>query len=140
MVKDPEYVKEKWKKRLKQAVEDIRKGVEDVTESPMEKAIKKKDKFIKRLMEAIESGKWEAGLKKVSLDEWKEAMTEIGVGRISGGVERADEKMREFFDWLMKNIDEVKREVDKMPDTTLEERIARMEKFVREMAKRRYKK
>ena len=67
----PEEFAEKHARRLKAAVEDIRAGVERVTESPTAKAAAKQDKMIARLQEAVSSGKWAARLKAVPLEDWK---------------------------------------------------------------------
>jgi len=140
MVKvDEKEFAEKWARRLKGATEDIRRGVEKLSENPAEKAIKKKEKLKARLIEAIDSGRWERGLEKVTLDDWKKAVLEKGIGRISAGVDEATPKMEEFGKALLSHIEAGQKEIEKMPDLTLEDSINRMTKFVRHMAKFRYK-
>ena len=65
----PEQAQEKHARRLKGSIEDIRLGVERVTTSPTQLAAAKQDKMKMRLLASIDSGKWSAGLKRVSLDE-----------------------------------------------------------------------
>lgn len=135
MAKDPAQVAEKWARRLSGATEDIRQGIERVTESPTTKAVQKKDKFKQRLMEAIDTGKWERGLQRVSLDEWKEKILSKGIARLPQGVTDAQPKMQEFMAQLLPYQENVKRRIEQMPDRTLEDRINRMVTWVREMSK-----
>ena len=58
---------EKHARRLKAAVEDVRRGIDRVTENPCEKAAAKQDKMLTNLTAAVSSGKWAGGLKRVSL-------------------------------------------------------------------------
>jgi len=135
MAKDARTIAEKWARRLSGATEDIRQGVEQTTVNPAQEAIKKKEKLKKRWLEAIDGGKWEARLSKVSLEEWKAKMLNKGLARIPQGAEDAKPKFEDFMNQLLPYIENVKRKVNAMPDTTLEDRINRMVTFIREMAK-----
>jgi len=130
---------EKWGRRLKGAVEDIKRGVGKVTEAPSEKAVAKKDKFRAKLIEAIDAGIWERELGRVTLDEWKRKMIEKGAPRISKGVDEAKDKMSEFAGVLLPHIEKGQAVVKPMPDITLDDMIARMEKFIRHMAELKFK-
>ena len=48
---------EKHARRLKAAVEDVRRGIDRVTENPCEKAAAKQDKMLTNLTAAVSSGK-----------------------------------------------------------------------------------
>lgn len=135
----PDEFVEKHARRLKGAVEDIRRGLEKVTEAPTVKAAAKKDKMKMRINEAIDSGKWENALKKVGLDEWKSKAINVGVGRIASGVDASASKVKDFATQLLAYQNTLKERIDRMPDTTLEDRITRMTTWVREMAKFRKK-
>lgn len=126
--------KDKWTARMQASIDYIGKGVDKVTESPMLKAAAKKDKMLSRLTKAVNDGKWEAGLKRVSLDSWKKSFKEKGLNRINAGVVGASDKMEAFYDKLLPYQDKLKAELKTMPDLTLEDSIARMTKFVRGMA------
>tara|TARA_B100001123_G_C15301962_1_gene1021342 strand:- start:1939 stop:2361 length:423 start_codon:yes stop_codon:yes gene_type:complete len=125
---------EKWGRRLQGATEDIRRGVQSVTESPTEKAAAAADKMRERVIESIDSGKWQAGLRRVSLDEWKDAMLNKGVGRIAAGVQGAQPKMQAFMNELLPYVDNLKSRVDGMPDVTLEDSINRATAWIRGMS------
>jgi len=131
----PDEIADKWARRLKAATEDIRRGVEKVTVAPSEKAVTKKDKMKANLIKAIEDGTWEYWLKKYTLEAWKRDMLAKGVTRIPSGVDAASEDYREFASQLIAHINAGLAEVEKMPDLTLEDSLARVEKFLRHMAK-----
>ena len=125
---------DKWNRRLKGAGEDIRRGVEKVTENPAVKAAAAKVKMLERLTAAVNDGKWERGLNRVTLADWKSSMTELGIGRIPAGADRAIPKVREFAGELIAHENAGLVQIDGMPDVTLEDSIQRMNTWVRHMA------
>ena len=125
---------EKHARRLKAAVEDVRKGIDRVTENPAEKAVAKQDKMLTNLTASIQSGKWAAGLKRVTLEEWKRKARDIGVNRIAAGIDGAKDKVIAFAEELLPHIDRQKAKVDAMPDVTLDDNINRMTTFIRGMS------
>ena len=130
----PEEYQEKHARRLKGAVEDIRRGVERVTKNPCELAAAKADKMLTRLTEAVTSGKWAANLKRVSLDDWKKKMTEKGILRIPAGIDGAKEKVISFAAELLPHVDAGAAKVHAMSDLTIEDSVARASAFIRHMA------
>jgi hypothetical protein len=135
MAKDARTVAEKWARKLAGATEDIRAGIEAVTEAPSQKAIQKKEKMKQRIIQAIDSGKWERGLSKVTLEEWKDAFINKGLTRIGTGAEQGRRKMEDFMAQLIPYVENLKAQVNRMPDTTLEQRIQKMISWVQGMAK-----
>lgn len=131
----PKDMAEKWARRLSGAIEDIRKGVDTVAEAPSKKAIAKKDKFKTNLVKAIDDGTWEKELGKYGLEEWKTDMKTKAVERIPGGVERARGDFEAFASELLAYESKLLAEVEKKPDVTLEDSIARATYWIREMAK-----
>lgn len=125
---------EKHARRLKGSVEDIRKGIDRVTENPCDKAAAKKDKMLTNLTEAVQSGKWEAGLKRVPLEKWKKQARDVGVNRIAAGIDAAKEKTVAFAEQLLPHIDRGQEKLKSMADLTLDDNINRMTSFVRHMA------
>jgi len=106
-----------------------------VTTSPTAQAANKKDKMRSNINASIDSGKWERGLRRVSLEEWKSKMTNKGLGRVATGIDEAAPKVRAFAAEVLPFIDSLQATVQKLPDTTLEDNINRMTTFVRGMAK-----
>lgn len=130
----PEGYQEKHARRLKGAVDDIRKGVDRITENPCEQAAAKQDKMIARLTESVTTGKWARGLRKVSLDEWKTKMKDKGIPRISGGIDGAKEKVIDFARELLPHVDTGVEKIKRMPDLTIEDSINRASAFIRHMS------
>ena len=131
----PEQFAEKHNRRTKAALEDMRAGVEGVTEAPTAKAAAKQEKMRQRLLEALESGKWANGLKRVSLEEWKQKMLELGLNRVASGLDANKKKVEEFAAQLLPHIEAGQKLIEKMPDVTLEDSINRMTAFIRHMSK-----
>jgi len=131
----PDEFVDKYARRMKGALEDIRRGVDRVTEAPTKKAAEKIDKMRERWLRALEEGKIQRGLERVSLDEWKAKMKDKGINRIPAGVDGAKDKMKDFADKLLKHIDAGLQEIKSMPDVTIEDSIARVEKWIRHMSK-----
>lgn len=125
---------EKHARRLKAATEDMRKGIDKVTESPTEKAAAQQDKMLTRLTAAVSAGKWRAGLLRVSLDEWKKKARDVGVNRVAAGIDAAKDKVVAFADELLPHIDRQKSKIAAMPSMTLDDNINRMNTFIRGMA------
>jgi hypothetical protein len=132
---DADQFVEKHARRLKGAMEDMRRGVERVTEAPTAKAARKVDKLKANWLKAVDEGKWARRLNSVSLDEWKSKMIEKGIPRVSAGIDAAADKVRAFAQELLPHIDAGKAAIEKMPDVTLEDNIQRMTAFIRHMAK-----
>ena len=125
---------EKHARRLKASVEDVRKGIDRVTESPTAKAAAKADKMLTNLTASVQSGKWANGLKRVSLEEWKHKTRDVGVNRIAAGIDAAKDKTIAFAEELLPHIDRGQEKIKAMPDITLDDSISRMTSFVRHMA------
>lgn len=126
--------REKHARRLKASTEDMRKGIERVTESPTAKAAAKQDKMLTNLTASVQNGKWAAGLKRVSLEEWKRKTADVGVNRVAAGIDAAAAKVEAFAEDLLPHIDRGREKIASMPDITLDDSINRMSTFVRHMA------
>jgi len=125
---------EKHARRLSAAVPDVQKGIDKVTVNPCEQAVAKQDKMLANLTLSITEGRWAAGLRRVTLDEWKKKARDIGAGRISAGIAAAKEKVISFAEQLLPHIDKGVADIKKMPDISLEDNINRCTTFIRHMA------
>lgn len=123
----------KFARNLGAATEDIRRGVERVTDNPCERAAARQEKMLANLTEAIRNGKWASGLRRVSLADWKKAFIEKGLTRIGPGANAAVDKLAKFYDDLFPHIEAGLRELDGMSDLTLEDNIARATAMMRHM-------
>jgi len=128
-----QQVADKWRRRLEGASEDYRRGIEAVTESPTEAAAKKKDKMLAGITAAVNSGKWERGLRRVTLADWKQQTIEKGVSRLAAGAAAGQGKMQTFMEDLLPYQQALTAKIDSMPDVTFEDGINRMVAFARGM-------
>lgn len=135
----PQEAVAKQAARLKGATEDIRRGIDRVSEAPGVKAAAKQDKMLAGITEAVQSGKWAQRVSAVTLEEWKRKTRDVGVNRIAAGIDAAQPKMLAFYEQLIPFQENLQREVGKMPDITLEDNLARMTTFVRGMSQFRFK-
>jgi len=130
----PQEFQEKHARRLKASVEDVRRGIDRVTESPTAKAASKQDKMLTNLTAAVNSGKWAAGLKRVSLEDWKKKTRDVGVNRIAAGIDAAASKVVAFAEDLLPHIERGQTKIAGMSDVTLDDNINRMTTFIRHMS------
>lgn len=121
----PEEGARKLIDRARAAAPHIAEQVRKVTVSPTELAAQKIDKMRTNVIKAIDDGKVERGLRRVSLSDWQSAMINKGVPRITQGLEQAESKIVEFNREFYPHLERVQAEVGAMPDTTLEDNIAR---------------
>jgi len=126
---------EKHARRLKASTEDIRKGIDAVTVSPPTQAAAKIDKMKAHLDEAFASGLVKSRLQAVSLEDWKSKTRDVGVGRISAGIDASAGKVGKFADQLLPKVYGLSDKIKTMPDMTVEDSIARATTFIREMSK-----
>lgn len=129
----PQEAAQKWASRAQAAVPEYTAGVKRVTESPTAKAAAAADKMLQNIMEAINSGRWAAGLNRVSLEDWKTAATVKGAPRIAAGVQGAVGKQQAYYAEVFPFLETLQREIDAMPNLTIEDSIARAAHFMRAM-------
>jgi len=131
----PEEFREKQARRLKANLDDVRKGVLAVSTAPTAQAAAKIDKMRANINEAIDSGKVERGLKRVDLKGWQDATVNKGVNRIAAGIDAAAAKVESFASELLPYQDRLKAELDRLPDMSFEDSLARMTYWARGMKK-----
>ena len=130
----PSEFREKHARRLKGAVEDIRAGVERVTEAPGLKAAAKADKWHAAMSSQDTKDKWRRRVASTTLEDWKEKMINKGVGRIAAGIDGASAKVEEFAEKLIAHQNAGLTTIEKMPDLTLEDSISRATAWIRHMS------
>jgi len=131
---------EKHARRLTAAVEDVRRGIDRVTVNPCELAAAKQEKMLANLTKAVTDGRWAAGLKRVTLDDWKTKTRDVGANRIAAGIAASADKVIAFAEELIPHINSGQAKLAGMADITLEDNIQRMVTFTRHMATMKRKK
>lgn len=126
---------QRWKDRLSSATQQIQAGVNAVDQAPTALAAAKQAKMRAGIIEAIDSGRWAAALKAVSLDQWKTRMVNVGIPRIAQGADQAQAKVEKFFNELYNFEDSLLQKVNGMADTTLQDRINKAVAWMQGMSK-----
>lgn len=132
----PQEYAEKWGRRLKGSTEDIRRGVSRVTEAPGVAAAKAADRYASGVADAVTSGRWQQRVGAVSTEEWKTKTIQKGVARIGQGVDSAMVSQADMATKLLADVDAAASKANAMPKGTIEDSIARMSTFAREMHQR----
>lgn len=115
---NPQAVAQRWKNGMNNATDKIKDGVNGVTESPMAKAAANVDGYVQGVQRAAQSGKWAAGLNRVSLSDWKSQMVGKGIANMSNGVNSAVPKVTRFLTDFLPYADSVKQQIAAMPNVT----------------------
>lgn len=125
-MKNPQQVAQKWSRNLGAATESIRQGVQAVTSNPAEKAIARKEAYVQGVQRAAAEGKYERGLRKVTLQMWQEAMLTKGLNRVASGATAGQSKMVSFLEKFLPHQEALKQKLASMPRGDLQQNIARM--------------
>lgn len=131
----PDEYAAKHAQRLKAATEDIRRGIARTSQAPGEAAVKQQDKLTTNFQQAVSSGRWAAATRAVSLQDWQQAATEKGIGRIAAGIDAAQARQVQMAGRLLAAVDSAAGKARALPSTTLEDNITRSSTFMREMSK-----
>ena len=131
---NPQEYAEKWARRTRAATEDVRRGVERVSVAPGELAVANQDALVQNFVESVNSGRWAARTRGVSLQDWQKATIDKGIPRIGQGVETAQPKMARIAAELLPAVDAAAAAARALPKVTIEDSIQRMTVFVRKMA------
>lgn len=129
-------VAEKWQRRTKAAGQDMAAGVARVSEAPGVKAAQQAALMIQKLIESVNSGAWGNAVAAVTLQEWKDRMTKIGIPRVAAGVDAAAPTMNAAFQTLLADISATLQEVNQTPRGDLETNIQRATTMMRGMSSR----
>jgi hypothetical protein len=130
----PAEAADKQVRRLQGATEDMRRGIEAVTVAPTEQAAAKQDKMLNNLTQAVVSGKWAAGLRRVDLGTWKDRAIVKGLPRVGPGIQAARPKVEAFFSKLFPHQEALQKKVKGMADLTIEDSANRMVAWMKGMA------
>ena len=72
----------KWGQNLGNATQSMSQGVQGVTVAPTQLAANQAQAYVSGVQNAVASGKWQARLQAVSLQQWRDAYTKKGIPRV----------------------------------------------------------
>lgn len=125
---------ERWATRMRGSVQKITDGVNAVNESPMEKAADRADAWYAGITEAFNSGKYQAGLRSVSLADWKSTTVAKIATALPAGVTAAQSKYQRVAGELITHINGGLPTIHAMPKTTLQDSINKAGEWIRYMS------
>lgn len=133
--KTASQVAQKWATNLANSTNQIQQGVNAVTTSPTALAAANPTGYLQGIQRAVSSGKWQANLQAVSLQDWKTAMVQKGIPHIQTGAAQSQQKVATKFTPLLDFIYNTRDSVNSSnPRGTLQQNIQRMNAFVQAMA------
>lgn len=131
----PDEIADKQIRRCGEAVDDVVKGVESMTQTPGQAAIKKKEKYRQAVLKSLDDGTWDAGHQSYSLADFKARAVPKIRERYASGVSGARDKIVAAQTQLATHRAKIQQGLATMPDDTDQQREARMLYNKREMAK-----
>ena len=130
-----QQISQKWSRNYTGSTEQMKQGANAVTVSPTQKAIQAKDRYIAGVTAAYNDGRYEAGLAKVTLADWREAYLTKGIPNAASGaklgaikLERHEREFGPIRDQIIASLP---------PRGTREENIQRAVAFIRAMGETR---
>lgn len=98
-------------------------GIQSVTESPMAKAASKAAKAAAGYADAIQSGRWQAGLASSSIEEWRAGAVAGGGSAYTAGIQSKAAKIARKLGPALDQTYAVADSVAAMPTDTIAQRI-----------------
>lgn len=120
---DPNAATSKWVNNLSNATSSITAGVNAVTESPGVAAARQVQTWLARIQQSAQ--KWQKNVGAVTLQEWQQAMINIGIPRIAQGAQQKQEKYLAFAAKFFPYLAQGQAQVKAMPKVTLQDGINR---------------
>lgn len=133
-MKDPATVAQKWSRNLQASGPSITAGVNAVTVSPAQQAIKQQDVMVQNFTQSVTSGKWARNLGKTTLNDWQQAIIQVGIPRITAGAAKALPKMQDFMTQWLQYEEAGKAKLAQMPRGGLDQNIQRAVTMIRHNA------
>lgn len=124
-----QQVTDKWARQLTGSTESIKAGINAVTEAPALAAVANRAGYLQGVNENVD--KWARKLGAVTLDSWKRAALDIGIGRLTSGVAKGKTKMASFMEVWLPYEDGLKARLKQIPKGGIEASIARATEAIR---------
>jgi len=123
----------KWSRNAQAATQDYTDGVQRTDVDPTALAIAAGPRYLQRVQDAYNSGKWANALRRVGKAGWQ-AATLAKASNYGTGVGAAEAKVASAFGPLLAYEATVQSRINSMPNVTLQDRINRAAEWIRQMA------
>lgn len=135
MAKNARDVAAQWAAKMATSGDKFKAGVQAVTVNPAEQAIRQKDVMIANLVESVNNGKWEAGLRRTNLEGWRQSMLTKGARNMGPGAKDAQPDFEQFMVEFLPHIEQGKALLASMPRGDLQTNINRAVTMMQHNAK-----
>lgn len=125
----PEQATQRWVNGLGSSTQKIQDGVNRVTVAPGQKAAAAQAKWFARLQASQQ--KWATRVAAVTLQEWQQAMSTVGVQRVAQGAQAKQGKFQAFMADFLPYLQAGVSRVEAMPSVSLEDNINRSVAMIR---------
>lgn len=139
MVPSAQVAAGKWVRGMQNAGESMKAGIQAVTVAPGQIAASRADLYRRKVIEAVDSGRYQAATAAVSLQEWQQAALTKGVSAATSRAEGSREKVTKFLNFWLPITQQASQLVQGMAKGTLEDSKARMIANVEFLAGKKYK-
>lgn len=124
----------KWSQRSSAAAQDYVAGARATDKDPTQLAIQNAQGWINGVQDAFVNGRYQRGLQAAGKAGWLAGIESKGAANYGTGVAAAEQKVATAYTKLFSFMGGVLGNVNNMPRTTLQQRIARSVAFQTQMA------
>lgn len=126
---DPTTATQKWQTNLSNSTPAMQRGVAALQTSPGASAAAAADKWLMKVSQAKQ--KFASRVGSVTLQDWQSAMNNYGIARVAQGAQAKAGKMQSFMTEFLPYLQNGVAQIDRMPNNTLEDGIARATAMIR---------
>lgn len=120
---------QRWVQGIGNATQKITQGVAAVQQAPGQRAAAQADKWLMKVQQS--QAKWKANVGRVTLQDWQNRMTTVGIPRIAQGAQAKQDKFASFMNQFLPFLQQGVSQIDRMPSTTLDDGINRATAMIR---------
>ena len=133
MVKSIDRTVKKWKERVSVAGDEYAEGVKNPTKDWETRTSAAESRYENELRTSIADKRFGKGVKSAGTAKWRDRIEKVGLDRWAPGVAAAGP----IFEAEMRDVlafeDTLQKKILAMPDTTIEQRIARNNAWIKGM-------
>lgn len=125
----PDDAARKWSERFAGSADAYSKGILGIRDNPLIGAADNRQKWLTNVQAA--ASKWESKLRAYSFDKWKSRTSVMGAQNLGIGAQKGLDKYRSFMTRWIPFVQGVLQQNPKTPNSTFEQRLARMTAIIR---------
>lgn len=132
-------VAERWAKQVAGAGDRYKKGVMKVQEAPTHTAARMEDKYVRKVQEAVSSGRYRARLMASTLADYQRGCTETGAARLASGATKGKSKLLAHLQQAKPVYDALQSKLAGIPNTddaAAEQRAVETIRHMRQLKKK----